>query len=30
MFGKRVEGMEESRLVEKLSENGGMWWWEEC
>ena len=33
LFGKRLEGMEESQLVkiviEKLREDGGMGWWEE-
>ena len=33
LFGKRLEGMEESRLVkvvmEKLREGGGIGWWEE-
>ena len=31
LFGKRLEGMEESRLVkmvEKLREDGGIGWWE--
>ena len=33
LFGKRLVGMEESRLVkmmvEKLREDGGIGWWEE-
>ena len=33
LFGKRLEGMEESQLVkmvvEKLREDGGIGWWEE-